>query len=88
MVERRILIFILYSYVFFYQFSRPGYQMKWTKASIALFIESNYKYYRSPQRCREVWSYRLNPSVTHSQWTLGEDEILIMQVLRIGKKWA
>lgn len=43
---------------------------------------------RTDVQCRERWCNILDPSLNGKEWTKQEDEILLLAVMRYGKKWA
>lgn len=44
--------------------------------SFTLFTESDCKYFRNLNHCREKWNNHLNPHVNKSVWTVEEDILL------------
>lgn len=53
-----------------------------------MYFQSNKKYYRSSQKCREYWFNHLDDRLNKSAWTIEEDLKLVGELLTYGFKWS
>lgn len=61
---------------------------EWRYISFQLFCQSQGKFFRTLQQCREKWINYLNPNVRKTDWTLSEDIQLFSLIETFGCKWA
>ncbi len=43
---------------------------------------------KNPKQCRERWTNNLNPNIKRKEWTEEEDNIIKIEVNKIGNKWT
>jgi hypothetical protein len=43
---------------------------------------------RTPRQCRNRWFNYLDPKISHSPWTLEEDQLLLESFQQYGNKWS
>lgn len=55
--------------------------MDWSKLS--MHVEG-----RTAKQCRERWKHHLDPSVSKSEWTPSEDQIILDLHAKLGNKWS
>lgn len=67
---------------------RKNIEPKWSQYALALFMESNKTYLKTPKQCREYWLNHLNPQIKKTSWAPEEDRKLIQTIAEVGKKWA